>query len=65
MQWRIRGLSHIKGERMKLSDIGRLKELSTKFDTFDETKRAIEKEFPEVYVVYEYGKVSIRDREME
>lgn len=48
---------------MNLADVNRLQELAYKYPTFEETKKAIESEFPEVYVVYEDGKVSIRDRE--
>lgn len=37
---------------MKLSDLPKIKELATKYETFDETKQAIESEFPTVKVIY-------------
>jgi hypothetical protein len=37
---------------MKLSDLTRINELTTKYETFEETKQAVENEFPTVKVIY-------------
>jgi hypothetical protein len=48
---------------MTLADMSRLEELSHKYPTFEETKKAIESEFPGVTVIRTKEGISLRTEE--
>ncbi len=48
---------------MTLADMGKLNELSRKYDTFEETKAAIESEFPGITVLRTDTGISLRTEE--